>query len=195
MDKPPDMGKGTGIRLGEGVDRSALQGVGGEGLARSISAVLGKKGLEQAEAGKVWAKGKNWTSVVVEIVPGSLDLRHRHRMLSRAGSEPSSPARGIGGGGLGGGPCSGGAGSGGAGSGGPGSGGAGDSRGDENIIEEDEEVVEVPVFVHMEYIDDEGDIARGPDEKKAEEVDGGVRRELAFWYVLGVGRIKRESGG
>ena len=101
---------------------------------------------------------------------------------------------GVGGGVLGGGGGGGGGWGGGPGRGGAGSGGrSGGGGGDENIIEEDEEVVEVPVFVHMEYIDDEGDIARGPDEKKAEEVDGGVRRELAFWYVLGVGRIKREG--
>jgi len=28
---------------------------------------------QQAEAGKVWAKGKNWTSVVMEVVPGLLE--------------------------------------------------------------------------------------------------------------------------
>ncbi|KAI9695356.1 MAG: hypothetical protein M1836_006476 [Candelina mexicana] len=161
----------------------------GMGMGRSVSsAVLLKKagGEGEAEAGKIWAKGKNWTSVVVEIVPGSLESRHQ-RLLSRA--DASSPARGGGGGGAGGG-------FGGDGASG-GFGGEGrDSKGErEWEVEEDDDVVEIPVFVHVEYVDDEGDITRGPGEKKAEEVEGGVRRELAFWCVLGVGKIRRESGG
>jgi dynactin 4 len=94
-----------------------------------------------AEAGKVWEKGRNWTSVVVEVVPGIL----------------------------------------------PGSTGSGttnrDEEGDE--LDEDEDVLEIPVFVRTEY-ETEG----GGDEHKI-SAGGGAKekREVAFWSVLGVGRI------
>ncbi|KAI9717793.1 MAG: hypothetical protein M1812_004522 [Candelaria pacifica] len=127
---------------------------------RSVSGILNKKQTSgaEAEAGKIWAKGRNTTTVVVEIIPGSLDSRKQHKLLSRAGHNEANTTTAT-------------------------------------IIEEDEEIIEIPVYVHAEYIDEEGDITRGPGEKKAEEVEGGnggVRREIAFWCVLGVGRIARE---
>ncbi|KAI9822035.1 MAG: hypothetical protein M1832_003207 [Thelocarpon impressellum] len=88
----------------------------------------------QAEAGKVWERGRNWTSVVVEVKPGYLS--------QEAGDE-----------------------------------------------DEDDDICEIPVFVRVEY-ETEG----GPD---ADDKGGGKRdtkgerekRELAYWCVLGVGRI------
>jgi dynactin-4 len=84
---------------------------------------------QQAEAGKIWGKGRNWTSVIVEIVPGMLP-----------------------------------------------------SLGD---IEEDEDLLEIPVFVRIEYETD-----AGGEEKAVAGSGGKEKREEAFWCVLGVGRIK-----
>ena len=50
---------------------------------------------------------------------------------------------------------------------------------------EDEDVLEIPVFVRVEY---EAEV--GGDEGGAGK-EGTERRELAYWCVLGVGRIAR----
>ena len=76
----------------------------------------------QAEAGKVWEKGRNWTSIVLEVVPAS-----------------------------------------------------GDARSEKDILE-------IPVFVRVEY----------ESEANAEDDNGSAKkekRELAYWIVLGVGRL------
>lgn len=83
----------------------------------------------QAEAGKVWGSGRNWTSVIVEIVPGLLP--------------------------------------------------------DEDELEEDEETLEIAVFVRLEYETD----AAGGDEKAISASGTKEKREDAFWCVLGVGEI------
>ena len=81
-----------------------------------------------AEAGKVWEKGRNWTTVVVEIVCAAI-----------AESEE---------------------------------------------LEEDEDVLEIPLFVRMEW---EADLEReGKDEAKNEKRE---KRELAYWTLIGVGRV------
>ncbi|KAI9682959.1 MAG: hypothetical protein M1829_006395 [Trizodia sp. TS-e1964] len=84
----------------------------------------------QAEAGKIWERGRAWTSVVVEIVPAAA-----------AGRELCG----------------------------------------------EEDVLEVPVFVRLEYEteDQEGE--------KEEEKRDKVKKELAYWCVLGVGRVAREG--
>jgi dynactin-4 len=95
---------------------------------------------KQAEAGKVWEKGRNWTSVILEVVPGVLPGTTGH-------------AAGLG------------------------------SLHKEDSLEDDEDVLEVPVFVRLEY---ETEAAVG-EEKRAGEAK--EKREVAFWCVLGVGRI------
>ncbi|KAL8669564.1 MAG: hypothetical protein Q9168_005846 [Polycauliona sp. 1 TL-2023] len=87
---------------------------------------------KMAEAGKVWEKGRNWTSVVVEV--GVVDVY--------ADGE-----------------------------------GKGEEWGDE-----DEDVLEIPVFVRVEW---EAEV-----EEKGKE-GGREKRELAYWVVLGVGRVGR----
>lgn len=82
-----------------------------------------------AEAGKVWDKGRNWTTVVVEVV------------------------------------CAG--------------------VGQEAEVVEDEDVLEIPVFVRMEW---EGEAAEGEGEKGGRE-----RKELAYWAVVGVGRVGKST--
>lgn len=82
-----------------------------------------------AEAGKVWEKGRNWTTVVVEVVCADIPERN------------------------------------------PG-------------LEEDEDVLEIPMFVRMEW---EADLEReGGDEARNEKKE---KRELAYWTVVGVGRV------
>jgi dynactin-4 len=90
---------------------------------------------KQAEAGKVWEKGRNWTSVIVEVVPGVL----------------------------------------------PGT--TGHPAGLDANLDEDEDVLEVPIFVRLEY---ETEAAAGEERRIGE---GKEKREVAFWCVLGVGRI------
>lgn len=106
-------------------DRIASPGGGGEQIA-----------------GKIYERGRNWTSVVVEIVPGSVV---RMRRLD------------------------------------------GETQG-----EEDDDVIEVPIRVRLDW--KQSDPGGGEGEKKRSEkltedgVDEGSR-ELAFWMVLGVGRV------
>ncbi|KAI5306315.1 hypothetical protein KEM56_001418 [Ascosphaera pollenicola] len=94
-----------------------------------------RSGLDKsAEAGKVWDKGRNWTTVVMEIVPGVL---------------PS-----------------------------------------EDEMKDDEDVIEVPVFVRLEWEgENNGDEVSLRDTKKEKEGDV-VKRELAYWVIIGVGRIR-----
>ncbi|KAI4210161.1 MAG: hypothetical protein LQ351_006993 [Letrouitia transgressa] len=85
-----------------------------------------------AEAGKVWEKGRNWVSVVVEIVCADVH-----------GAE-----------------------------------------GDDG--DEDEDLLEVPVFVRLEWEEDA--------EKEKGGKDGGrEKRELAYWLVFGIGRVGKLS--
>ncbi len=83
-----------------------------------------------AEAGKVWDKERNWTTVVVEVVCAAID----------------SDAE----------------------------------------MAEDEDVLEIPMFVRMEW---EVEVERDEGESRAE--DKKEKRELAYWTVIGVGRVGR----
>lgn len=90
----------------------------------------------------MWERGRNWTSVIVEVVPGPL----------------------------------------------PGSSGAGVGFGltdQSEELGEDEDVLEIPVFVRIEY-DTE---VQGGAEEKGEGKGGKETREVSFWCVLGIGRI------
>lgn len=100
------------------------------------------------EAGKVWDKGRNWTTVVLEVVPGTLP-----------GSEAETGIEGA----------------------------------DEDVAaavaaQHDEDVLEIPVFVHMEW-NAEAQLEQH-NVGKASKPDDLVARELAYWMVLGVGRIQ-----
>ncbi len=94
-----------------------------------------------AEAGKVYEKGRNWTSVVLEVVP--------------VGIVESTI-----------------------------------QLGEERQLEEDEDVLEIPIRVRLEWR--QGDLDDGANKKAQlnEEAADDGRRELAYWMVLGVGRLK-----
>lgn len=94
----------------------------------------------QIEAGKIWDKGRNWTSVAVEILPGFLNKNS--------------------------------------------------TGGDGNVggLEEDEDVLEIPIFVRIEYESDVAADERGLGDSRGSKGEK-ERREEAFWTVIGVGRI------
>lgn len=105
----------------------------------------GGEGGRVAEAGKVWERGRNWTSVVVEVVCADV---------------------------------------------------WGQVGGKEDELEEGEDVLEIPIFVRMEWEgevqgDDAGGLAGAKGEMRKE------KRELAYWVVLGIGRVGAlpEGGG
>ena len=88
------------------------------------------EGMRVAEAGKVWDKGRNWTTVVVEVVCAAVD--------------------------------------------------GGEGR-------EDEDLLEIPVFVRMEY---EADVEKEDGDPVAEK-ERKEKRELAYWVVVGAGRVAK----
>ncbi|KAH0077854.1 hypothetical protein KCU66_g20798, partial [Aureobasidium melanogenum] len=95
----------------------------------------------QPEAGKVWEKGRNWTTVVVEVVPGRLDKKTGNTTESATGDESKGA---------------------------------------------DEDVLEIPVFVRVEWeaeVTAEDAAATGAAKGTKES------REIAFWSVLGAGKI------
>ncbi|KAI9166530.1 Dynactin subunit 4 [Paramyrothecium foliicola] len=97
----------------------------------------GEENTGQAEPGKIWDRGRNWVSIVVEVIPAS--LRHP------SGSETAG-------------------------------------QGNKVVLQEDEDILEIPVFVRMEWeADSQNDMSSAPGkEKEAKE-----KRELAYCLVLG----------
>lgn len=133
-------------------DIGANSDVWDEALQSASAPIAGdpRGGLRSAaervpEAGKVWEKGRNWTTVVLEIVPGTL---------------PGSEAEG----------------------------GGGNDAAVADAKQQDEDVLEIPVFVHMEW-DAEAQLEQ-QNLGKSSKPDDLVARELAYWMVLGVGRIQ-----
>ncbi len=108
------------------------------------------EGQGPAEAGKVWEKGRNWVSVVVEVVPASLQVERGLAVL-RKGFDT-----------------------------------AGDVA-EQRAIAEDEDMLEIPVFVRVEWETDTANDEAGGTAAKEKDVK--EKRELAYWCVLGVGRI------
>ncbi|KAL2128464.1 hypothetical protein VTI74DRAFT_9133 [Chaetomium olivicolor] len=90
----------------------------------------------QLEVGKIWERGRNWVSIVLEVVPASLRLAEGDRPLK-----------------------------------------------------EDEDVLEIPMFVRVEWEGEAGGDEVGAVGAKDKEVK--EKRELAYWCVLGLGRIRQ----
>jgi dynactin 4 len=101
-------------------------------------------GLQQAEAGKIWERGRNWVSIVVEVVPASLRL---DLLATHERDVDTSP------------------------------------------LKEDEDLLEIPMFVRVEWeAEAQHDVGSAPGkDKEARE-----KRELAYWCVLGIGRISQD---
>lgn len=109
-------------------------------LGKRAAGELGE-GERQAEAGKVWDKGRNWTTVVLEVTTASLD-RLPTGLGTVSEDERSRP------------------------------------------MQEDDDVLEIPMFARIEYeADPAGDDTATVDKAKKE------KRELAYWSVICVGRI------
>ena len=89
-------------------------------------------GGKVAEAGKVWDKERNWTTIVVEVVCAN---------VSACGE----------------------------------------------AVAEDEDTVEIPIFVRMEW---EAEIEKGEGSGKVEAEEKREKRELAYWVVVGVGKAQ-----
>lgn len=121
----------------------ALQSATAPDQRSSRSGMLGPA-EKVAEAGKVWDKGRNWTTVVLEVVPGTLSVQQNQN---------------------------------------PGT----DGEVDDRPLQPDEDVLEIPVFVRMEW-DSENQMESSTPIGKGQSSDL-VKRELAYWIVLGIGRI------
>lgn len=119
----------------------ALQTASAPDQRSSRTGILGPA-EKVAEAGKVWDKGRNWTTVVLEVVPGTLPAKQK----------------------------------------------LGSTAGDDDLpLQPDEDVLEIPVFIRMEW-DSDNHIESSTPIGKGHGSDL-VKRELAYWFVLGVGRI------
>lgn len=105
----------------------------------------------QAEPGKVWERGRNWVTIVVEVVPASLRLDK---------GNPSLAAR--------------------------------DEKGEMDLspLREDEDMLEIPMFVRLEW--EAEDAASEGGSKPAASKEVRERRELAYWCALGMGRISQD---
>lgn len=100
----------------------------------------------QAAAGKIWERGRNWVSIVVEVVPPSLRLDGL-RWAKGQGEDV-----------------------------------------DDGPLKEDEDVLEIPVFVRVEWEAEAQEVGTAPGRDR----NGKEKRELAYWCVLGLGRISEE---
>lgn len=98
----------------------------------------------EVEVGKIYERGRNWVSIIVEVIPPFL----------RPESLPTKTASG--------------------------------EEMDRGPLKEDEDIVEIPMFVRMEWEAGEAEAQEAKDKEAPE------RRELAYWCVLGVGRISHE---
>jgi dynactin 4 len=125
----------------------------------------GGSGAVQAEAGKIWEKGRNWTSVIVEVIPGSSQISELVQFGAKEPGESSNVKLNLNG-------CY-----------------DSDDEEDDGALEEDEDVLEIPVFVRIEYDTEPAGEDRDGGGTRSDMNKGKERREEAFWCVLGCGRI------
>ncbi|KAL2868259.1 putative dynactin Arp1 p62 subunit RO2 [Aspergillus lucknowensis] len=122
-----------------------------------------------AEAGKVWDRGRNWTTVVLEVVPGSLP-GFKAPTTTEDESDDEDNDDNIR----------------------AGLDWSGQSKDPGQQVQPDEDVLEIPVLVRMEWDSDsqtesEQGISSGGRGLGGDA--GSMKRELAYWMALGVGRI------
>ncbi|KAK4982802.1 hypothetical protein LTR50_007571 [Elasticomyces elasticus] len=118
------------------------------------------------EAGKVWERGRNWVSVVLEVIPGSLNppsiaLDFEKISIREDKSGAANAVQEV-------------------------------MRGDSDTIREDDEeaILKIPVLVRMEW--DADAAAEGPEAEHTSEV-AKEKRELAFWSVFCIGAANVEQ--
>lgn len=104
-----------------------------------------RKADEGPEVGKIWEKGRNWVSIVLEVIPASL----------RIDQQPKK----------------------------------GNEKVDTSPLKSGEDILEIPMFVRMEW---EADTQADMDGPASKDKEAREKRELAYWCVLGVGRISQE---
>ncbi|KAI5928462.1 dynactin p62 family protein [Camillea tinctor] len=121
----------------------------------------GDESSHQAEAGKIWERGRNWVSIVVEVIPASLrqDAQQQQQQKSKEGE------------------------------------GKGKGEGEEPVpdlgpLKEDEDILEIPMFVRLEWEGEASNDQVGTGAGK--EKDAREKKELAYWCALGIGRISQE---
>ncbi|TGJ82281.1 hypothetical protein E0Z10_g6476 [Xylaria hypoxylon] len=110
----------------------------------------GDEGIHQAEAGKIWDRGRNWVSIVVEVVPASLRIEPPPALLRKEG----------------------------------------DPEQDLSPLREDEDVLEIPMFVRLEWESEASHDQVGAATTR--DKDAKEKRELAYWCAIGIGRISQE---
>ena len=128
--------------------QSASDGSRKAAMASLTGSSEGSQGADrQPEAGKIWERTRNSTSVILEITPGSLDPTPT--IVPKTEQEL-----------------------------------------EEAELEEDDDVLEVPVYVRAEW---EAEVKPGESlqgKKDASAVPGEkMAKELGYWVVLGIGRI------
>jgi dynactin-4 len=105
----------------------------------------------QIEPGKPYDRGRNWTSVVIEVVPGFMEPVSSGFNFGRNQSIDAD-------------------------------------TGPDGDLEEDDDVIEIPIFVRLEFeadVNAEGGALGDSRGSKGEK----EKREEAFWTVVGAGRI------
>ncbi|KAI0476873.1 dynactin p62 family-domain-containing protein [Xylaria cf. heliscus] len=112
----------------------------------------GDESIHQAEAGKIWERGRNWVSIVVEVVPASL----RTELSSAPPGEEEE----------------------------------GEPEPDLSPLKEDEDILEIPMFVRLEWESEASQDQVGTTTGR--EKDAKEKRELAYWCAIGIGRISQE---
>jgi dynactin-4 len=105
------------------------------------------------EPGKPYDRGRNWTSVVIEVIPGFLESVGSSFNFGRSASVVSMT-----------------------------------DTGPDGELEEDDNVVEIPIFVRLEFEADVNSDERGLGDSRGSKGEK-EKREEAFWTVVGVGRI------
>ncbi|GAO13085.1 hypothetical protein UVI_02024470 [Ustilaginoidea virens] len=104
-------------------------------------------GVGQGDAAKIWERGRNWVSIVLEVIPPSLRTAHRGFFGDAKQDVDDSP------------------------------------------LKEDEDILEIPMFVRIEW---ETDVQHDMGSVSGKDKEAREKRELAYWCVLGIGRISHD---
>ncbi|KAJ4311298.1 hypothetical protein N0V94_008015 [Neodidymelliopsis sp. IMI 364377] len=105
----------------------------------------------QIEPGKPYDRGRNWTSVVIEVVPGFMEPVSSGFNFGRNQSIDAD-------------------------------------TGPDGDLEEDDDVIEIPIFVRLEFEADVNAEGGALGDSRGSKGDK-EKREEAFWTVVGAGRI------